>query len=474
MSLFPSRRVTEASAQQVIATGAAGGAWPGDEPGWRRIGGDQGREVPQVTRDKARTHSVAAYRSNPLARAVIDTHVAFAVGDSGVSLVADPVVRPVVEEFWSDSYNRMAASQELRLRSHLLLGESLYELMVGGATGVVRMKPIDPTRVRSVESRDGNPEWPEAVLVEVGGGQVPVRLTVAQPDDLTELLGGEAAWWTSFKALETDVRGFPFLAPIQDWLDSYDLVLSNLIDRTALARYLVWDVTLDGADSDRIKEWVKERGGIHAPRSGTVEVHNEAVRWDAKTADTGSYEDTNTARSVMTLIAAGSGLSKVWLAEPEDANRATSLTMAEPVRRRISAVQNTWLARQTELARFAVDQAVKVRRLEPSITVRSETGEDVMVSPSSTVHVTGPQIAAADAQVTAKVLVELAKGLTELVSAGLMSVDAAKVASRRAWEQYVGSPYRPELDAPDVEVDEVANATDGADGPLLKALKTIA
>jgi hypothetical protein len=89
------------------------------------------------------------------------------------------------------------------------------------------------------------------------------------------------------------------------------------------------------------------------PPSGSVEVHNDAVTWKPQTVSTGAMEDTAANRSVLTNIASGTGLAKTWLAEPEDANRATSLTMAEPVRRRVGSVQKSWLAQQTELVRFA-------------------------------------------------------------------------------------------------------------------------
>src|SRR5690606_25381462 len=145
---------------------------------------------------------------------------------------------------------------------------------------------------------------------------------------------------------------------------------SNLIDRTALARYVAWQVQLKGYTQPEIDEWVKERGGTHAPPSGSIEVTNENVEWKALDAQSGTYEDTNTAKAVLTNVAGGAGLSKHWLAEPEDANRATSQSMAEPVRRRISSVQNEWLSRVTEMVRFVVDQAVAAGRLPAEVTVR--------------------------------------------------------------------------------------------------------
>ncbi|MEL4403041.1 hypothetical protein AAEJ42_22680, partial [Shewanella algae] len=80
--LFPRRsteaapaRATEASIDQLIATGAAGtyGIDPIDgDAGFVRVG-QTGRQIPVWTREKMRAYSVAAYRLNPMARAVIDT-----------------------------------------------------------------------------------------------------------------------------------------------------------------------------------------------------------------------------------------------------------------------------------------------------------------------------------------------------------------------------------------------------------------
>lgn len=453
-------RAVEASPQQLVATGAIGAGWdPLDqEAGWRRAG-SAGREVPTWTQERARQFSIAGYRSNPMARAIIDTYTSFCVGDSGVSFqVNNPQVRVVVEEWWNDPRNSIGAGQELGLRSCLLMGETLRELMVGAASGVVRYAPIDPSAITEVTLRAGNAMWPEQVVT--GTGDDERRMTVAGVDDTTGLRDGECLFWAPFKTLETDVRGIPFLAPVLDWLDSYDTVLSNLIDRTALARYLVWDVTVEGGQ-DAVDEFVQRRGGVHVPRSGSVEVHNQSVTWEAKTAQTGSYEDTNANRSVLTMIAGGSGLAKTWLAEPEDANRATSLTMAEPVRRRVQGVQKTWLALQTEFARFAVDRAVASRRLPETVEATDpRTGQSYQIPAAQSVMVTGPEIAAADAQITAQVLLNLSTGLEKLRQIGALSGEAAEVAARKAWEDYMGVPYSADLDSPDADADDVASLVD--------------
>lgn len=458
-------RAAEATPAQIVATGAGYGYGARDpidgDTGYRRAGGS--REVPDWTLERARTHAVAAYRCNPMATAIVDTYTAFCVGDSGVSVqVTNPQVKAVVDEFWYDPRNRCAAIQEVGLRSQLLLGEKIYELMVGPASGVVRFAAVDPVAVQDVEVAHGNAMWPTRLVFSPDLGVQPRTLTVVDVDDATGLRTGEAVYWAPWRTLDTDRRGMPFITSALDWLDSYDTVLSNLIDRTALARYMVWDVTVQGDQAD-VDAFVAARGGLHVPRSGSVEVHNQSVAWDAKTAQTGAYEDVKANAAVLTNIAAGTGLAKTWLAEPEDANRATSLTMAEPVRRRVGGVQKVWLDQQTELVRYAVDRAVAAKRLPATVQAADpRTGASYEIPASQCVQVTGPEIAAADSQITAQVLLNLSTGLEKLVAIGALTREAASHAGRKAWEDYMGVPYRAELDKPDANPGDVATAVDDA------------
>lgn len=474
--LLPAR-AAEATPQQRIATGAAGYGPPDrwdtrpDDHGFRRAGGTSAREIPERTREQARTDSIAGYRANPMARAIIDTYVAFCVGDSGLALTcSSDVVRPIAESFWTDPANMLQSNKELMCRSWLILGELLQEMMVGPMTGICRRSPIDPTRVCGVDLDRGNALWPAVVHVRNGPGEDPTPVTAIRIDDLTGLRAGQALWWPSWRTLETDTRGAPFLMPVLDWLDNYDQILSNLIDHTALIRHAAWDVTVEG-DKTQVDEFIAARGGVHAPRSGTIEVHNESVKWAPIDAKTGAGEDTTTAKAAQTLIAAGAGLAKTWLAEPEDANRATSLTMAEPVRRRVGSVQNEWLAALTEMVRFAVDQAVAAQRIPLLVDVPTEAGT-VQMPAADTVSITGPQVAAADAKVAAEVLHRLSLSIKELQAVKgddgrpLMSAAAGRELARRGWETFMNVPYRADLDGPEMDTDKVAEHVDDHDGGI--------
>ena len=458
------RRVTEATPSQVAISGGGLG-WGVTDP----VDGDRGyrpygqrnyrREVPASTQEKGRTYAVTSYRTNPMCTALVDTLVAFAVGDSGVSpMCTNPQVAQVVDEFWTSPWTDLGAIQEVSLRSLLLLGEKLYELMEGPNSGVIGFAPIEPALIQDVTLRKGNPLWLDEVVLTVDDERTGEkrRLKVVQPGP-DELRFGECFFWAPWKALDTDIRGLPYINSILDVLDNYDMVLSNLVDRTALARYAAFDVTLKGPSAD-VDAFIKQRGGTHLPPSASIEVHNESVEWKPLSVQTGADEDTVTTGAVLTSIAAGAGLSRHWLADPEDANRATSMSMAEPVRRRVGAVQKVWLNLMTQMCRFAVDRAVAAHRL-PSAEVEvtdPKTGITSKIPASQSVIVRGPAIAAADAQITAQVMLNLATGLEKLVGMQILSPQAARQAAQYAWEQYMGVPYRAELDSTQANPDDVA------------------
>lgn len=470
----PPRRIVEATADQVVPTGG-GYAYGGRDPidgdiGYRRAGSGS-REVPQWTRERARTYSVTAYRANPMATAIIDTYTAFCVGDSGVSWQAtNPDVAEIVREFWDDPANRLGDIQELSLRSQLLMGEKLYELMTAEYSQVVRFCPVDPEQIQEIGCRYGNPLWPETVVLPpVNESEDDRRWPIVQVNDETGLREGKAMFWAPWRTLDTDKRGMPFLTSVLDDLDSYGTVLSNLIDRTAIARYFALDVTVKGDQTD-VDKFVQARGGLHVPPSGSVEVHNDSVEWKPMTVSTGAMEDSVANKQVLTNIASGTGLAKTWLAEPEDANRATSMTMAEPVRRRVGGVQKVWIAQQNELVRYVIDRAVAAKRLPAMVEAKDpRTGETTQIPASQAVTVTGPEIAAADSQIAAQVLLNLSTGLEKLRLIGALSEEAAATAGRKAWEDYMGIPYTAELDKPDANPDDVATAVDDAK-PNLRAV----
>ena len=175
---------------------------------------------------------------------------------------SDPVVRAVVDEFWNDDRNQVGEIQDLWLRSLMLLGEDLTEMLVGETSGAVYFSPIDPGHIFEVECDRGNPLWPSKIHLNpnVAGHDEPY--TVVRKDLQTGLRDGQVMFWAPWRSLMTDRRGDPFLTPILDDLEAYDTVISNLVDHTAMLRYLCMDVTVKGDETD-VKKFIDQRKGTY-------------------------------------------------------------------------------------------------------------------------------------------------------------------------------------------------------------------
>jgi hypothetical protein len=455
--------MVEATPDQVIATGAAGGY--GVDPvdgdrGYTRLG-QSNREMPAWNLKKARAYSVAAYRANPMARAIIDTYTSFCVGDKGITFqCSNAEVEAIVRRWWRDPRNALLRHQTEFLRDHMLMGETCIEAMQGNLTGLVRYNLIDAERVSGIELLNGNPLWFDRVSLD----NAKISKQIIGVDDFSELLVGEVHWFRSWNALLTDRRGVPFLVPVLDDLDNYDAVLNNLVDRTALMRYIAMTVEIQG-DQDDIDEWIERRGGTHLPTSGTVEVHNQNVKFNPLEARPGAYEDSVTLNAILTNTSAGAGLAKTFLAEPEGTNRATATSMAEPVRRRIDGVQRKWFEYVNEMAAFAIDRAVASRMLPAMVESRNRAdGTTEMVPARDAVTIVGPEIAASNAEVSATMLLNLGQAIESMRAAGVLSGEAAALLVQRGWEIFTGEQFRAELAMQlDAQPNDPANMADTID-----------
>jgi hypothetical protein len=195
--------------------------------------------------------------------------------------------------------------QDLMLRSHLLLGESLLEMLTGPMSGVVRLSPIEPGRIDEVQLRGGNAWWPIGVTLDkMAGGDSGRQLSVVEVNDFTGLREGKAMFWASVQ----DARHGR--ARVQ--LPRADPGSARLLRHGAVEPDRPYGAgPLHGVgrhrqgDQGAVDKFVADRRGTHVPPSGSVEVHNDSVKWEPKTVSTGAFEDAAAAQNVLTQIAAG-------------------------------------------------------------------------------------------------------------------------------------------------------------------------
>ena len=410
-----------------------------DDHLYRRLSGGE-RELPEFIQQRAIRLSWQQWETNPLNHGIIETIKDHVVGGGFRFEADDAEVQKVLEKHWNDQRNRWDLKQHDRVRELSLFGEQLYAVFVNEADGNVRIASIDPARVRDVWT---NPEDPDDVVAVVtnprglagGSGADRVYRVIHQDenpesDSLGYLVGavpgdtfnypgqkteheytGSCFWFTVNK-LTGARRGRPDLLSAIDWLDGYDQILFNFLDRTLMMNAFVWDVSLDGATNAQIDAWRKANG--KPPKPGTVSVHNASEKWEAVSPQIIRGEQSVQEKAVKSQILSAPGLPPHWFGD-QDANRATAVEMGSPSIKRLQSRQLYVKFMIEHILQFQVDQAVLKGRLpKPAENTRHEF--KVLV----------PEMSPRDLTTASTSLVSIVNALLGAISANLIDEEEAR------------------------------------------------
>jgi hypothetical protein len=159
------------------ATAAVREASPEEDWGWRSAWITTpyrtDRDLPPADWRGLLREAHEAYRTNPLAYAVIEQGTNFILG-GGVRVVAkDQRVQRAVDRFWHDADNRMDLRCYAIQTELALFGEQFIRYFVDPLTGRVVIRQLDPLHVETIESDPQDIEQPLRYLYQppVAAGQ---------------------------------------------------------------------------------------------------------------------------------------------------------------------------------------------------------------------------------------------------------------------------------------------------------------
>lgn len=375
-----------------LGLGIGGGVDP-DDASYRRLT-SQSRELPPMTQERALRLSWALYETNPLAHGIIETMKDHIVGKGMEVRSPDDDVQGVLDRHWDDPLNNWNLKQHDRVRDMSVYGEGLYVAFVNEADGFVRLASVDPIHIRTILVNPDNPEDLQTVVVNprrrtgaIGADSDRFYRIIHVDDELASptygrLIGaneGDPGSYGSGRQTKTfaysgscfyfainrvtgAVRGRSDLLSIIDWLDAYDQILFNFVDRTLLMNSFVWDVTLKGATTGTILDWRSKHSA--APRPGTVNVHNEMEEWKEVAPKLQQAEFEVQQRTLKAQILSAVGLPPHWFGESQ-ANRSTAMEMGSPALKRLQARQLFFKYVVEFIMTFVVDQAIIAKTIEP-------------------------------------------------------------------------------------------------------------
>lgn len=387
----PSTRLEEATGVLGMGWDAFGYGIDPDEHLYRRLSQSQ-RELPPVIQERALRLAWSLYESNPLAHGLVETIKDHVVGKGFNVKSADDEVQKVINTHWSDWVNNWDLKQHDRVRDLSLFGEQMYVTFVNNADGKVRLASMDPMHIRVVVPAIDNPDELHTIVInpKSRGGtntftkedrfyrvihvdedpESPTynRMVGAQTDSegkITEQFsvpGGRRSYtydgscfFFAINKVQGAQRGRSDLLSIIDWLDSYDQILFNFVDRTLLMNCFIWDVTIKGANQNQINEWRRTHSA--APKPGTVNVHGENEEWQDVSPRVNRAEFEVQQKTLKAQVLSAAGLPPHWFGE-QDANRASAVEMASPAMKRLVSRQLFCQYMIKQIIQFVIDQAI--------------------------------------------------------------------------------------------------------------------
>lgn len=408
-----------AAPEPIRVTEAAGKTIDADEDGWRRLSGDDGRDLSPVTQARMQQMAYYVWERTLLGRALIELPIAFLLA-GGVKLNADDEAdQQWLDKFWHDPINKMDAKLPKKVRELSLYGEVCWPVFVNEGDGFVRLGYLDPAQIETVVYDPDNSEQPIGIVTirNKRQQQRKMRVIIAGPEDVftprTQAIRAEFGdgdcFYFKVNDLSNSRRGRSDLLAAIDWIDGYDEFLFGEADRARFMRTFFYDVTITGGTPEQVKQRARE---ISSPRPGAIRVHNEAEAWKTESAALGAYDSTVLARLLRNHILGGLSLPEHWFGGGGDVNRATAGEMSEPYLKTLEMRQALIGQILQEVGCYVIwrrrDQLGQGRRNAP-IIVTAEF----------------PELSRKDTTAYAAALQQLVAGAMMAVREGLMSTETA-------------------------------------------------
>ncbi len=339
---------------------------------WRRLTGNANRELIPTTQDRMIEIAYWLWETNPLAGWLIDITTAFILAEGMPYETKDDEIKEVLDGFWNDPINRMSLFFPKHVSELHIYGELCMPAFTAAQTGRVRLGYIDPAQISVVMTDPQNVKMQIGLLTkgwigEIAGygiEQKPKKYKIILPEEADYVLSPEAqqlrsqftdgeCFYFAINNVTNSPRGRSSLLGVSDWLDAYEQYLFDYADRWPLLNTFVWDLLVQGGDTNTIKEQVAN----FTKKSGSVYGHNEKVTLTPAAPDIQAAQANDGARLFRNHIIGRFGYPEHWYGGGGDVNRATAAEMDLPAMKMNTQKQNYIKYALEEILGYQVRQA---------------------------------------------------------------------------------------------------------------------
>ncbi len=398
----------------------AGASIDPDDHLYRKLTERSVNDLPSYKHDQMLAVAAHLDRANPVAGRILGLITDFVFAEGIQMQTRNQHVADIITAHWDDWINDWNKNGPQIFRLLLRDGEVLLPAGVNPVNGFVRWGQLMSRQIKTVHTHPN--DWRVVTEVEM-------RTNPGEPDDIrhgivldptTGRLGTMADGESEPKPVlllrrgnVDGIRGISFLYSLADFLQYLDRAAFSEVERLELLRAFIWDVTVENATPDQIRELARDPQ-FATPPPGSVRMHNKAATWAAVTPKLETKEAVDLLKFLLnTLVLGSAGIPEHWFGSGGDVNRAVGTVMNEPTVKMLSQMQRSFASYLNVIIRFVLDQAIIHGALPELVEVEDSDGNPTgeMADPRDLFEIVFPDMDTTDIQQSAEALKNVTESL---------------------------------------------------------------
>ncbi len=394
--------------------------------------GAPARERQDYDREEILEQALQAWRSNPLARRIVELTSQYVVG-GGIRLSSQhPKAHAFLQRWWEHPLNQLAV-RVFEWCDELTRSGELFVLVSSDAAGLSYVRAVPAQQIARIETAQNDLQQELGYVQRPTGSELEERRWPAyQP--LNDVPGADGRFATVMLHYAVNrpaggVRGESDLAPLLRWLSRYAAWLE---DRARLNRFRTAFLYVVKARYSSEAERIARQGFLnaHPPTPGSILVTDEGESWDVLSPKLEAEDAGLDGLALKKMIAAGAGLPLHFLAEPESATRTTAEAAGGPTFRRFEQRQQYFLWLLGDLAGLALRRRAHYDRSLPAGAGVEVQGADLSARDNAALAVASATVVNAFAQLYEHGLIDAGELLRMAYRFAGETVDTAELLGR--------------------------------------------
>jgi len=336
---------------------------------------DRTRDKPWPTRREDLSNALSAWRTNPLARRMVNLTRDHVWGRGIRPISKNKTVQKWLDRFWDHDLNMMDERMPVWIDALTTDGELFPTFHLNPVDGMTYLRAIPAVQIQVLEWKANDYEQ-----LTRFGQKAPGQIELVWWPAITEAEASQSSMWHyAVNRPLGVVRGDGDLTPALPWLAFYSDWLEDRVERNAALSKFYYEVAVENAaDVPDAQQRYKS-----PPADGTVVVHSASEKHEVKQPKIGADDAQADGFALKAMVGVGGNVPVFWLGDVGQGNtEATSANMVDVSYRHYETRQAFVRRRIEHICRLAYERAAaagSVRRfndLQLSTSVVDISRED--------------------------------------------------------------------------------------------------